>query len=60
MRRPSKVEAHSPLQFNMASIKAYEPQVDRSLLALLDGLKESQASIPLDEWIGYVLFHQLQ
>lgn len=44
----------------MASIKAYEPQVDRSLLALLDGLKESQASIPLDEWIGYVLFHQLQ
>lgn len=41
-------------QFSMASIKAYEPQIDRSLLVLLDGLNDSQASIALDEWIGYV------
>ncbi|KAE8316593.1 cytochrome P450 [Aspergillus transmontanensis] len=42
--------------FSMASMKAYEPQVDRSLLVLLDGLKDSEASIPLDEWIGWFTY----
>ncbi|KAE8159764.1 cytochrome P450 [Aspergillus tamarii] len=42
--------------FSMASIKAYEPQIDRSLLVLLDGLNDSQASIALDEWIGWFTY----
>ncbi|KAE8399510.1 cytochrome P450 [Aspergillus pseudonomiae] len=42
--------------FCMASIKAYEPQVNRCLLALLDGLKASGASTPLDEWIGWFTY----
>ncbi|KAE8378161.1 cytochrome P450 [Aspergillus bertholletiae] len=42
--------------FSMASIKTYEPQVDRYLRVLLDGLMDSQASISLDTWIGWFTY----
>ncbi|THC90663.1 hypothetical protein EYZ11_009872 [Aspergillus tanneri] len=42
--------------FSMASIKTYEPQVDRCLLVLLDALKNNPISIPLDEWIRWFTY----